>query len=137
MTLEANKKLALDFLGAVAAGNVAAVSAMMADDATWWVMPSTPLSGTHKKDVFLTMFPHVLELGDGPLTYRFDEVTAEGDRVSLTAKGHLKMKSGKVYNGDYHFLLFIEDGKIARGKEYVDTAHIAEIFGASAEAEPA
>lgn len=129
MTLEANKQLARDFLTAVAAGEVSRVDAMMTDDATWWVIPSTAFSGVHQKAAFLGLFPQVLSLGDGPLTYRFDEITAEDDRVSLTVKGHLKLKSGKTYTGDYHFLLFIRDGKIAAGKEYVDTAHVAEVFG--------
>lgn len=137
MTLETHKQLAQDFLNAVAAGDVDRVSEMMTDDATWWVMPSTPVSGLHQKEGFLNLFPQVLSLGDGPLTFRFDEITAEDDRVSLTVKGHLKMKNGMVYSGDYHFLVFIKDGKIAHGKEYVNTAHVAEVLGAPAAAETA
>lgn len=129
MTLEANKQLVRDFLGAIAAGDAGRVDGMMTDDATWWVMPSTPFSGVHPKAAFLSLFPQVLQLGDGPLTYRLDEMTAEDDRVSVTAKGHLKLKSGRIYTGDYHFLLFVRDGKIAAGKEYVDTAHIGDVFG--------
>lgn len=132
MTLEANKQLAQDFLNAIAVGDIDRVSGMMTDDARWWVIPSTTFSGVHEKEAFLGLFPQVLDLGDGPLTFRFDEITAEDDRVSLTAKGHLKLKNNKIYGADYHFLLFIKDGKIAAGKEYVDTSHVGEIFGAPA-----
>lgn len=130
MTLEQNKRLAREFIEASCSGNVSRMSELMTDDATWWVMPSTPYSGVHKKEEFLSFVPQLFSDADGPMTMRFDEFTAEGDRVSITAKGHVKLKSGKVYASDYHFLLFIRDGKIAKGKEYMDTAQVAEVFGA-------
>jgi uncharacterized protein len=55
-------------------------------------------------------------------------VTAEGDRVAVEAESHAKMKSGKLYQNKYHFLLTIRDGKIQGVKEYLDTAHADEVL---------
>lgn len=129
MSLEKNKKLAREFLEASCMGNTSRMRDMTTDDFTWWVMPSTPYSGIHQKEEFLSMIPQIFSEADGSFTMRFDEFTAEDDRVSVTAKGHLKLKNGKVYASDYHILLFLRDGKVARGKEYMDTAHVAEVFG--------
>jgi uncharacterized protein len=40
------------------------------------------------------------------------------------------MKDGRYYGNNYHFLLRFRDGKIASGKEFTDSLHINEIFGA-------
>jgi ketosteroid isomerase-like protein len=129
MSLAENKKVALEFFDAVAHGDVARMSGLMTTDATWWVAPSNKFSGTHQKEDFLAIVPTLFAEASGPFRFRFDEITAEEDRVSVTAKGNLKMKSGKTYQSDYHFLLKIRNGKIAVGKEYADSAHINEIFG--------
>ena len=129
MTLKANKSLVLEFFDAIAHGDVVRIDNLMTDDATWWVSPSTKFSGLHQKKDFLGLIPGLFAEAAGPLTFRFDELTAEEDRVSLTAKGHLLMKSGQTYQCDYHFLLRVRDGKIAGGKEYVDSVHVNSIFG--------
>ncbi|AMK25296.1 MULTISPECIES: nuclear transport factor 2 family protein [unclassified Sphingobium] len=129
MSLEGNKKVALEFFDAVASGDTARMGALMTDDATWWVIPSTVFSGLHQKNDFLAIVPQLFAEADGPFTFRFDDITAENNRVAITAKGHILMKSGKAYSSDYHFLLFFRDGKISAGKEYMDSAHVGEVFG--------
>jgi len=129
MGLEENKKLVEDFFDAIAAGDTARMDMMMTDDSTWWVSPSTVFSGLHKKHDFLAIVPKLFEQAAGPLSFKFHDFTAEDDRVSLTAKGHMLMKNGRTYASDYHFLLYIRDGKIAAGKEYLNSAHVGDIFG--------
>lgn len=130
MSSKANKELVLEFFDAIAHGDTQRMDTLMTSDATWWVAPSTIFSGLHPKMAFLAIVPQLFALAAGPLTFRFDELTAEDDRVSLTAKGNMLMKSGKIYQSDYHFLLRVRDGKIAGGKEYLNSAHVNDIFGA-------
>jgi len=51
---------------------------------------------------------------------------AEGDRVVVTVRGVGKTKSGNDLSGDSIWLYKIEDGKIARGEFYGDTANAVE-----------
>ena len=129
MDIAENKKLVEQFFDAIARGDIARMDEMMTDDATWWVAPSTVFSGLHERYDFLAIVPQLFEQAAGPLSFKFGEFTAEDDRVSLTAKGHLLMKNGKTYASDYHFLLYVRDGKIAGGREYLDSVHVGEVFG--------
>ena len=49
-----NKKVVLGFVEALSSGNIEAAKAALADDATWWIPGSLPVSGTHqgKKAIF-------------------------------------------------------------------------------------
>lgn len=129
MSLAENKKVVAEFFDAIAAGDTQRMDQMMTEDATWWVAPSTIFSGLHQKRDFLAIVPQLFAQAAGPLTFEFFDMTAEDDRVSLTAKGNLLMKSGKTYQSDYHFLLRLREGKIAGGKEYLNSAHVNDIFG--------
>jgi ketosteroid isomerase-like protein len=130
MGTKENKALVLDFFAAVEKGDTKSMSEMMTDDATWWVAPSTKFSGVHKKNDFLAIVPQLFEAAAGPLTFQYGELTAEDNRVAMTAKGHLLMKSGMTYQSEYHFLVYVRDGKIAGAREYLDSKHVNEIFGA-------
>jgi len=119
MSLADNKKLVMEFFATIAKGDVRSMGRLMTADATWWVAPSTKFSGLYKKSAFLAIVPGLFEQAAGPLSFRFDEVIAEEDRVSVTAKGNLPMKSGKTYQSDYHFNYFGVNGNIASLKRFV------------------
>jgi ketosteroid isomerase-like protein len=127
--LEQNKKVAVAILEAIASGDIDAVDRLMTDDAIWWVAKSTNVSGTHKKPEFLEIVRQILDKGDGPLSFTYDDITAEDDRVCVMCSSHLKVRGGKTYANDYHFLFHIRDGRIASGREYLDTHHLNDIFG--------
>jgi ketosteroid isomerase-like protein len=63
------------------------------------------------------------------LEIEFHEITAEGDRVAIVAKGSLPMRDGRAYRSNYNSLLHIRDGKISSGKELFDAIQVNEIFG--------
>ena len=128
MSVEENKKIAADFFENMSSGNGAAVLNALADSATWWVAGNFALSGTKTKQQFAELVGGLAANIDGPLTIKTTGVTAEGDRVAVEAESHAKMKNGKVYQNKYHFLLEIRGGKIQAVKEYLDTAHAAEVL---------
>ncbi len=55
------------------------------------------------------------------------QVTAEENRVAVTAESKGKHSNGKEYNNHYHFLFTIENGKVIKVKEYLDTEHASWI----------
>ena len=128
MSLEDNKKLVRAFLEASTVGDAASMGNMMADDASWWIMPSPLAAAPMSKADFIAFFPEFYKNFAGPFTMEFGEMTAEDDRVSLISKGNVLLKNGKTYASDYHWLFTIRDGKIAYVKEFGNTFHAVEVF---------
>ena len=120
---ETNKALVREFLTRFSSGEVAGTMEMMADDATWWVAGTMPISGTYDKAQFARLLSGVLETCTGPIRITPREFTAEGDRVALEAESYTETKSGRIYNNLYHFVFKVRDGRIAGVKEYLDTMH--------------
>jgi uncharacterized protein len=130
MGLKDNKALVIEFFEAVGRGDTKKMDSLMTSDATWWVSPSTAFSGLHQKKDFLAILPTIFNDAAGILKFTHGEMTAESDRVSLHSKGHLSLNNGKTYQNNYHFLVHVKDGKVAKGQEWMDSAHVNDIFGA-------
>jgi uncharacterized protein len=128
MSVEANKKVVADFFENRSAGNGPAILAALADSATWWLAGNFALSGTRTKQQFAELLGGLGSKIDGPLTLKVTGVTAEGDKVAVEAESYAKMKSGKTYQNQYHFLITLHDGKIQAVKEYLDTAHADDVL---------
>lgn len=65
---------------------------------------------------------------NGALEVTPNSAIAQGDRVAVEATSYAKLKNGRVYQNQYHFLFEIRDGKILSVKEYMDTKHAYDIF---------
>lgn len=128
MSAEENKKLVLGFIENMSAGNANAVVSALADTATWWVAGNFALSGTKTKAQFLELVGSLGPKIDGGLRLTAKACTAEGERVAVEAESYAKMKNGKTYQNQYHFLFVVRDGKIQQVKEYLDTTHAAEVL---------
>ncbi|MGQ0836900.1 MAG: nuclear transport factor 2 family protein [Gammaproteobacteria bacterium] len=134
MSLEANKRLVLDFLGRYAEGRYAAALALLAEDARWWLPghpEEFPAAGWADKATVerrlasnLKLLPHGLEITTGA-------VTAEDDRVAVEAESRATLVNGRLYHNRYHFLFVIRDGSIVAVKEYLDTLHTREALGSA------
>lgn len=126
--LEANKAFVLAWLREHIGGDFQTALAMLHEDLEFWVLPSTVSSGSHDKASFIALVEKTKEKALGPFTMEIYDVLAEGDLVNVTAKGHCPLKSGRVFETDYSFLFTMKDGKIARIKEYIDTAHYNDVL---------
>jgi ketosteroid isomerase-like protein len=124
MSTEDNRATALKMMASMGAGGLD--ESILTDDVSWWV----PGRGTVTKAEFKGRAEGVRTMLDGPFTLTVKGVTAEGDRVAVEAESLGKLKNGKTYNNTYHFLFLFRDGKIYQAKEYNDSQHAAEIFGA-------
>ena len=48
---------------------------------------------------------------------------AEGEKVAVELESYGELRSGRVYNNEYHMLLTTRGGKISAVREYHDTQH--------------
>jgi uncharacterized protein len=131
MSTEQNKQIAAEFLRAIEAQDVDAITGLLTEDAIYWIPGQShfPIAGKRGKAEtreFFSMSKQILRPG---FQFTVASVTAEGDRVSVEAKGDGVSSSGKHYNNTYHFLFRMRDAKIFYVAEYIDTLHVAEVFG--------
>jgi ketosteroid isomerase-like protein len=119
--IEANKRIARDFMNAMSSGEAERILALYSDDVSIWTAGSLPFSGFHDRTEVAALCQGLLGAFPEGLQFSIRAMTAEGERVAIEAEGLGTHASGKVYSQHYHFLLIIRDGKIAQMKEYFDT----------------
>lgn len=124
-----NRKIVEAFWDAFSAGRMEEAMGQMADDATWWVLGTTVLSGKYSKQEFVQLLEKVGGLLPHGLTVTPLSFTCEGDRVAMEAVSHGEVSNGRTYKNTYHFLHVLREGKLVEIKEYLDTEHVTEIFG--------
>jgi len=124
--VESNKRLALEFLKAMGAGDTQWFERYLAPDFTW-INPQnpqySPLSGAHNRAKFIELARGLLGRMPKGLRVELRGITAEGDRVAVEAESFGQTAVGE-YNNRYHFLFEFRDGAIVVGKEYADSAYM-------------
>ena len=127
-TIEQNRQLALDFYRRFDGGDIAGVLELMADDCSYWLAGkagTSPTAGVaHTKAQMAEIFERMAQHLEGPLRMTVKSTVAEGDKVAVEAESRGQLRSGRVYNQEYHALMTIRDGKIAAVREYMDTEHV-------------
>lgn len=129
--LETNKAIVKRFWEAFSESRFDDALALLSAEATWWVAGTTNISGTYTKQAFAELVAGVSEGTEGGIQVTPTGMTAEDDRVSMEATSYGLMKDGKEYKNIYHFMHNVHDGKIRAVREYMDTEHVTEIFGAN------
>lgn len=128
MTIEQNKQIVLDFIGAMNRGDVDRIVNTYAEDGTCWTSGQTLISGTMNKEQIRQGAGRIFEAFPDGITFTVKNVTAEGNRVAVEAESHGRHVSGRTYNNLYHFLFELRDGRILRMKEYMDTELVTDIL---------
>lgn len=129
MSTEAsNIKTVVRFFELFSSGAVADTMAMFADDATWWVAGTLPISGTYDKTQFTELLASVLDTCTGPIRITPKVYTAQDDRVAVEAESYTETKSGRIYNNHYHFLVRVHGDQITSVREYLDTLHAQTVL---------
>ena len=126
----ANKALVASCFETFSSGDVPAIVAAMADDATWWVSGKLAgFSGTYTVAALAPLLEGAkAAYKSGALRITPTAMLAEGNKVAVEAHGHAELTDGRVYAPHYHFLITVHGGKIAEVREYMDTQHAKEIF---------
>ena len=129
MSADANKKLVLGFVEDLSNGNIEAVEVAFAEDASWWLPGSLPVSGMHKgkKDIFENFFGKAIPYFEpNTLSIQVKSAIAEDDAVAVEWIARAKSAAGKPYENFYHVRFDCKDGKIQAVREYVDTLYAKE-----------
>lgn len=128
MTEADNKALVLDWVDALAKGDVERIVAKYHADLVYTVIGRWPLAGTfgrehmaaNAKDVFV-VFPDGLE-------FRAHKLVADGDWVALDMESRGRHVSGKLYNNRYTYWIQIRDASFLRLEEHLDTQHAIDVL---------
>ena len=131
MGIEENRQVVWEFIDALSSGNLKALDAALADDATWWLPGSLPVSGTHrgKKGIFEGFLAKAAPLFQpGTLAIETRNSIAEGDCVAVEWIARGKSAKGKAYENYYHVMFEVKNGKIQTVREYVDTLYAKEVL---------
>ncbi|MFZ4602696.1 MAG: nuclear transport factor 2 family protein [Caulobacterales bacterium] len=104
------------------AADFAGLSELFADDMIWHIRGHSPQSGEYTRDQIVPLLMTLPRLPTTkPFTLDLLNITANDQRASVEFTTDLPFKDGRVYRNQYHFLLFVENGKIKRGHEYLCT----------------
>lgn len=130
MSTDETRALVRRYFELMSAGSPA-LPALLADDVTWWVPPSSPLGGLHEgKAKVLGLMARGIALYDGPLTVTIESLIAEGDRAAAQLVIEGRTAKGEPYRNFYHFAFRARDGKVCAVREYVDTLYAQQkLFG--------
>lgn len=131
MTIEVNKQLITDFWTSFSAADREKAAQLLAENVQWRVMGvngNLPMSGVMNKAGILELITNVKSIIPNGLAFKMHGFTSEGNRVANEAESYGELTNGRIYKNLYHFLIEIEDGKIALIKEYMDTIHVKEIL---------
>jgi ketosteroid isomerase-like protein len=90
---------------------------LLSEDVEWWLMGIGTFSLAQIKEV-IGRFPYDPE---NPIIVKAEYVTAEEDRVSVTARGTGKLLDGRDYTNTYSYVFFVRDAKIVKILEYYDS----------------
>lgn len=117
-----NKQIVGALFEAINSRNIASADDLLHPDLKWWIIGRAKVSGEKDRRMIRLLFKMIFR-GFKEFRFVLHEFTAEGNRVAVTAESHGIHGSGKTYNNHYHFLFFLEEGRIVRVKEYFDTEH--------------
>ncbi len=126
-----NKQLVLDFWRYFSLGDTSGVAGIMTDDATFTVIGRPGgFEGIGEKSVqdLIDTMAWIKEVMPDGLVYSIKGMIAEGNKVAAEGESYGVTTKGKVYNGIYHFLFEIENGKIKAVREYLETMLAQQIL---------
>jgi ketosteroid isomerase-like protein len=137
MSAEQNTQVVKDAYAAFLRGDIAAILASVADDVEWEGVKGAegvvPQAGVrHGKAAVAQFFQQV----DETITFEtFEprEYVADGDTVVAIGRYSGKAKpTGRGLAGDFAMVFTVRDGKVARFREFTDSAMLVRAFTAAA-----
>jgi ketosteroid isomerase-like protein len=131
MELNENKAIVNEFIEAMKTSNVDKLKTMITDDFSWWIIGKPEYlatAGEHDTEYFLGFFKGAALFPEGA-DFKTTSMISEGNKVAAEAEFKANTAMGTYYENSYHFLFIIEDGKVKRMKEYMDTYHAKVTFG--------
>ncbi|MEY9968173.1 ketosteroid isomerase-like protein [Streptacidiphilus sp. MAP12-16] len=139
-TTELSENAVRAYIDAIGAGKTDVIQDMLAEDATWTLIGSLPMTGTWQGRA--AIFEDFLGLAFG----RIDAATLELSTTSLLASGgkvaaewtsRTEVRGGGQYDQECVGIFTVRDGLIVSVREYVDTDHTRTALFRSWRTDPA
>ena len=127
MSTQENVQIVKDFFAAMGRGDQQALLSLSAEDIEW-IIPGEdwPLAGTHRGHAELAA---VLQKASEELETTYPgppEFVAQGDRVLVVGVATGKIKAtNRAFKDDWVFAITVQNGKVTKIREYVDTQALA------------
>ncbi len=125
MSAADNKRLVRRYFDAMRSGDPT-LPDLLADDVTWWAPPSSPLGGVHSgKPAVVELMQSGVGLYDTShaLEVSIEQMSAEGDWVSVQMILEARTAAGAATRNQYHFSFRVGEGRICEVREYLDTPY--------------
>jgi ketosteroid isomerase-like protein len=126
MSTEQNVQTVKNFFAAIGRGDKDGLLALIAEDIEW-IIPGEdwPLAGTHRGHAGLA---DVLQKASKTMETSTEprEFVAQGDRVLVVGVATGKIKAtNKPFKDDWVFAITVQNGKLTKIREYIDTQALA------------
>ncbi|WOD15587.1 nuclear transport factor 2 family protein [Paraburkholderia kirstenboschensis] len=131
MSIEENVQIVKAFFAAIGRGDEQRLLELSAEDIEW-IIPGDnwPLAGTRRGHAGLAdLLQTQSETVETSLTQP-NEFVAQGDRVMVIgfAKGRI-IATGRTFEDDWVFAITVQNGKVSKIREYIDTQALARASG--------
>jgi ketosteroid isomerase-like protein len=125
-----NRRLVTDAFAAWETGDSGPFFALVADDVSWTVIGTTPVSGHYrsKREFVKGALARLSERLDGGITAHVVNVLADGDHVALQWEGTSASRTGLPYRQTYCWVMRLADGRIEEVTAYLDTELVSAMF---------
>jgi len=128
-TEQDNKAIIRRAFDAWAAGT-GGVFDLLADDATWTIVGTTPVSGTYTSrqqfmDVVINPFGARMAV---PLVPTVHALYADGDTVIAYFEAAGTARDGRPYFNTYTWYLTMDDGKVVKAIAFFDTVEFSDFW---------
>jgi len=116
------EEVAIEYVKRWNSGDFRELAELFADDMVWAIKGYSPQSGEYSRELITALLLKIPKMDVvEPFLLHIKNITANDKRAAVEFTSTLKFRDGREYKNEYHFLLFVEDGKIKRGHEYMCT----------------
>jgi ketosteroid isomerase-like protein len=125
--VEEQREVVRQFFQRNSAGDIPGAVSLFREDATYWIPTTRETLGMDKLPEALKFVRSRL---DGPLRYEIGTMVAEPNKIAVQVEGFGTTVEGVTDNNLYHVYFELDGSKIARVREYNDTAHVLDTLRA-------
>lgn len=116
------EQVAREYMRRWNAGDFEGLTELFADDMVWCIKGFCPQSGEYPREMIAGMLKLIPKFDTvEPFLLDVTNLVANDKCAAVEFTSTMKFRDGRVYRNEYHFLLFVENGKIKRGHEYLCT----------------
>jgi uncharacterized protein len=126
------RRVVADYVGALQRGDLDALRASFAPNATWTIRGDLPVAGTYTGaseilDGFLAGVVATLD-PQAPVSQDLHRIIADGEHAVAEWTSHARARNGAAYDNDYAVVFRVVSGKIAEVTEYCDTSYMKRVL---------